>query len=160
MKVTPCAGLASVKDGRRVTVSGIVLVRQRPGSTNVTFITIEDEGGIAKVRLFDRERPTNKGKPRGVDRIVVLRYVGENPPRSLKEWNYARMAGQTKFEVEIPANVGPGTSVWLTAQWANAKGQCGPGCSPVNFTSATRFRASGDWRRELREPRHGRAPGI
>ncbi|QIL01389.1 DNA polymerase III subunit alpha [Sphingomonas sinipercae] len=60
MQVTPCAGLASVKDGRRVTVAGIVLVRQRPGSTNVTFITIEDEGGVANLivwaNLFEKYR--------------------------------------------------------------------------------------------------------
>jgi error-prone DNA polymerase len=58
--VTPCAALASAKDGRRVTVAGIVLVRQRPGSTNVTFITIEDEGGIANLivwaNLFEKYR--------------------------------------------------------------------------------------------------------
>jgi error-prone DNA polymerase len=60
MKVTPCADLATIKDGRRVTVAGIVLVRQRPGSTNVTFITIEDEGGIANLivwaNLFEKYR--------------------------------------------------------------------------------------------------------
>ncbi|HEY8592389.1 MAG TPA: error-prone DNA polymerase [Sphingomicrobium sp.] len=59
-KVTPCAGLASIKDGRRAIVAGIVLVRQRPGSTNVTFITIEDEGGIANIivwaNLFEKYR--------------------------------------------------------------------------------------------------------
>jgi error-prone DNA polymerase len=60
MKVTPCAALASAKDGQRVAVAGIVLVRQRPGSTNVTFITIEDEGGIANLivwaNLFEKYR--------------------------------------------------------------------------------------------------------
>ncbi|WP_308514918.1 error-prone DNA polymerase [Sphingomonas flavescens] len=60
MKVTPCGRLPSIKDGRRVTVAGIVLVRQRPGSTNVTFITIEDEGGIANIivwaNLFEKYR--------------------------------------------------------------------------------------------------------
>jgi error-prone DNA polymerase len=43
-----------------VTVAGVVLVRQRPGSTNVTFITIEDEGGIANLivwaNLFEKYR--------------------------------------------------------------------------------------------------------
>ena len=41
-----CAGLAQVRDGRRVVVPGIVLVRQKPGSAKgVMFITIEDETG-------------------------------------------------------------------------------------------------------------------
>ena len=51
-KVTPCASLSSLKNGRRVTVAVVVLVRQRPGSTNVTFITLEDEGGIANIILW------------------------------------------------------------------------------------------------------------
>jgi error-prone DNA polymerase len=56
----PCAGLAHIRDGRKVRLSGIVLIRQRPGAGNVTFITIEDESGIANIivwqRLFERHR--------------------------------------------------------------------------------------------------------
>jgi len=45
-----CAGLAQVRDGRRVVVPGIVLVRQKPGSAKgVMFITIEDETGVANL---------------------------------------------------------------------------------------------------------------
>ncbi|HEX8400380.1 MAG TPA: error-prone DNA polymerase [Allosphingosinicella sp.] len=43
-----CADLAHVKNGRKVEVAGIILVRQKPGSAKgVLFITIEDETGIA-----------------------------------------------------------------------------------------------------------------
>ncbi|MFP5514845.1 MAG: error-prone DNA polymerase [Alphaproteobacteria bacterium] len=57
----PCADLARARDGRRVTVSGLVLVRQRPGSANgVLFLTIEDETGIANIivwkKLFEQQR--------------------------------------------------------------------------------------------------------
>jgi error-prone DNA polymerase len=58
--ITPCGRLAAMKDGDKVTVAGIVLVRQRPGKGNVTFITLEDETGIANAivwpRLFERQR--------------------------------------------------------------------------------------------------------
>ena len=41
-----CADLAHLRDGRRVVVPGIVLVRQKPGSAKgVMFITVEDETG-------------------------------------------------------------------------------------------------------------------
>ena len=43
-----------LKDGDRVEVAGIVLVRQRPGKGNVTFITLEDETGIANAILWQR----------------------------------------------------------------------------------------------------------
>ncbi|MEH6488909.1 OB-fold nucleic acid binding domain-containing protein [Hyphomonas oceanitis] len=41
--------------GRRIQTSGIVLVRQRPGTANGTaFITLEDETGIANLILWPR----------------------------------------------------------------------------------------------------------
>ena len=56
-----CADLKRARDGQRVVVPGIVLVRQRPGSARgVLFITIEDETGIANLivwpSLFERQR--------------------------------------------------------------------------------------------------------
>lgn len=40
-------------EGARVTVAGLVLVRQRPGTANgVVFITLEDETGIANVVVW------------------------------------------------------------------------------------------------------------
>ncbi len=48
-----CADLARTQTGRRVTVPGIVLVRQKPGSAKgVMFITIEDETGVANLIVW------------------------------------------------------------------------------------------------------------
>jgi error-prone DNA polymerase len=48
-----CRDLVEIGNGRRVTVPGIVLVRQRPGSSKgVIFMTIEDETGIANLILW------------------------------------------------------------------------------------------------------------
>ena len=53
-----CYDLSSTRDGRKVVVPGIVLVRQKPGSAKgVMFITIEDETGVANLILWaDRLR--------------------------------------------------------------------------------------------------------
>jgi len=52
-RVIPCAGLRDVRDGRRVEIAGIILVRQKPGSAKgVLFITIEDETGVANIILW------------------------------------------------------------------------------------------------------------
>jgi error-prone DNA polymerase len=53
--------LQRTHDGRRVSVAGLVLVRQRPGSANeVTFITLEDETEVVNLivwpSLFERQR--------------------------------------------------------------------------------------------------------
>ncbi|MGB8816345.1 MAG: error-prone DNA polymerase [Rhizobiaceae bacterium] len=60
-RVTPNDQLGSVPSGRRVTVAGLVLVRQRPGSAKgVIFMTLEDEGHVANVivwpKLFEKYR--------------------------------------------------------------------------------------------------------
>jgi error-prone DNA polymerase len=58
--ILTCAALREAKAGARVTVAGVVLVRQRPGKGNAIFVTLEDETGIANVimwaRTFERFR--------------------------------------------------------------------------------------------------------
>ena len=56
------ATLPTIKDGRTVTVSGLILVRQRPGTASgVIFMTLEDETGIANIvvwpKMFEEFRP-------------------------------------------------------------------------------------------------------
>jgi error-prone DNA polymerase len=52
--ITPSARLPSVPDGRRIWVAGLVLVRQRPGNGKAIFLTLEDEGGIANIIIWER----------------------------------------------------------------------------------------------------------
>jgi len=58
--------LADSKNGDLVTLAGVVLVRQRPGTASgVVFVTIEDESGIANLvvwpKIFDANRRTVMG---------------------------------------------------------------------------------------------------
>ena len=60
-RVTPAGRLVELDNGARVTVAGLVLVRQRPGTASgVIFVTLEDETGIANLvvwpRIFERYR--------------------------------------------------------------------------------------------------------
>ena len=51
--VTTAEELLSVTPGRRVTVAGLVLVRQRPGSAKgVVFATLEDETGVTNIVIW------------------------------------------------------------------------------------------------------------
>jgi error-prone DNA polymerase len=63
--VTPNIKLAAIANGRRVSVAGLVLVRQRPGKGNAIFLTLEDEAAIANIvvwqRDFDRLLPVIMG---------------------------------------------------------------------------------------------------
>jgi error-prone DNA polymerase len=67
--------LRARRSGERVAVSGLVTIRQRPGSANgVIFMTIEDETSVANIivwpKSFERFRPT----------ILGARYVAVRGP--------------------------------------------------------------------------------
>ncbi len=67
-----CADLKAMRDGATVSVAGVVLVRQRPGSAaGVVFMTIEDETGVANAviwpKVLERERKVVMGA-----RLVVV----------------------------------------------------------------------------------------
>ena len=52
-KVLSCADVRTAKNGARIAVAGVVLVRQRPGSAKgVVFMTIEDETGVANAVVW------------------------------------------------------------------------------------------------------------
>ncbi|WP_020176690.1 error-prone DNA polymerase [Methyloferula stellata] len=65
-KILCTEDLGRIENGRRVTVAGLVLVRQRPGSAKgVIFLTLEDETGIANAiiwpKVFEALRPIVMG---------------------------------------------------------------------------------------------------
>ncbi|MBD0414082.1 error-prone DNA polymerase [Oryzicola mucosus] len=64
--VTANTRLGDLRSGRRVSVAGLVLVRQRPGSAKgVIFMTLEDEETVANVivwkKVFEQYRPVVLG---------------------------------------------------------------------------------------------------
>ncbi|HZS64503.1 MAG TPA: error-prone DNA polymerase [Xanthobacteraceae bacterium] len=86
--------LPAMPSGRRVTVAGLVLVRQRPGTGNAIFMTLEDETGVANAilwpRVFEQYRPVVMGarmvavsgvlqNEKGVIHIVADRFEDLSP---------------------------------------------------------------------------------
>ncbi len=54
-KSLTCLDLRQMRDGTWVRLSGVVLIRQRPGSAKgVVFMTMEDETGIANIVIWSR----------------------------------------------------------------------------------------------------------
>ncbi|OWV71338.1 DNA polymerase [Rhizobium sp. R634] len=71
--ITRNVDLLRVPNGKRVTIAGLVLVRQRPGSAKgVIFMTLEDETGVANAivwnTIFDKYRAVIMGA-----RLVKIR---------------------------------------------------------------------------------------
>ena len=64
--------LRSMKDGRRVAVGGLVLIRQRPGTAKgVVFVTLEDETGSANAVVWRDVFTANRREVMGSSFLVV-----------------------------------------------------------------------------------------
>ena len=64
--------LKTMRDRRRVSVGGLVLVRQRPGTAaGVVFMTLEDETGIANIVVWKDRFEANRRLVMGAAFIVV-----------------------------------------------------------------------------------------
>ncbi|SEQ91446.1 error-prone DNA polymerase, DnaE-like [Faunimonas pinastri] len=64
--IVECGRLREIRGGRHLTVAGLVLVRQRPGTAKgVIFATLEDETGVANVivwpKVFEKYRAVVMG---------------------------------------------------------------------------------------------------
>ena len=74
--------LKGLRDGKRLSIAGVVLIRQRPGtSKGVVFITIEDETGVANLvvwpALFEKQRKIVMGA-----RLMAVNGIVQKDPDS------------------------------------------------------------------------------
>jgi error-prone DNA polymerase len=74
--------LAKIRDGKRLSIAGLVLIRQRPGSAKgVVFITIEDETGVANLvvwpDVFEKQRKIVMGA-----RLMAVHGIVQRDPDS------------------------------------------------------------------------------
>ncbi|MBS3649778.1 error-prone DNA polymerase [Pseudaminobacter sp. 19-2017] len=123
--VLPCNALEQIASGRRVSVAGLVLVRQQPGSAKgVIFMTIEDETGIANIivwkKTFERFRPIVLGarfvrvhgklqSASGVIHVVAERIEDLTAWLGTLTEEAALLHGpQRQEENQQPAGLGPG----------------------------------------------------
>jgi error-prone DNA polymerase len=80
--VVTCASIAHVNDKRRVRCAGVVLVRQRPGSSNgVVFMTLEDETGIANVVVWPAVMEQFRKEVMGARLIMVEGRIQSSPEK-------------------------------------------------------------------------------
>jgi error-prone DNA polymerase len=74
--------LKSIRDGKRLSMAGLVLIRQRPGSAKgVVFITLEDETGVANLVIW----PDVFGKQRKIvmgARLMAVHGIVQRDPDS------------------------------------------------------------------------------
>ena len=79
-RILTCAEATQRRDGARVAVAGVVLVRQRPGSASgVVFATIEDETGIANVVVWPAISERDRSALLGASLLLVHGHVQRSP---------------------------------------------------------------------------------
>ena len=71
-----------IRDGKRLSIAGLVLIRQRPGSAKgVVFITLEDETGVANLvvwpDVFEKQRKIVMGA-----RLMAVHGIVQRDPDS------------------------------------------------------------------------------
>ena len=82
--VTRAGDLRHVRDGRRATIAGVVIVRQRPGTAKgFVFITLEDETGIANAIVTPQRFARHKhvivaNSALLIEGVVIIETSGEN----------------------------------------------------------------------------------
>ncbi|MCD9015208.1 error-prone DNA polymerase [Parachryseolinea silvisoli] len=112
LRITPVSVLPSLANGDKVTVAGLVLVRQRPGTASgVCFITIQDETGIANLvvwqSLFDKYR-----KEILLSRLLMIEGTLQREGQVIhviakKCSNLNRLLGELVPKTESSVNLGP-----------------------------------------------------
>ncbi len=89
-------------------------------------------GRTAQVRLTNAELQAGRSKPPGIQGALIFVASGEQPPApGAGEWKFHSGTSRTKSRVSFPANLPPGTKVWICAAWVNARKQLGPPSVPV-----------------------------
>lgn len=78
-KVLTCASANAARDGARVRTAGVVLVRQRPGSGNAIFMTLEDETGTVNVVLWARQLEFFRAAVMGARLMLVEGRIQKSP---------------------------------------------------------------------------------
>lgn len=70
--IIPCQDLTTLRDGTRVMIAGLVLMRQRPGTAKgVMFVTIEDETRVANLILWKDRIEAQRAIVMGASLMIV-----------------------------------------------------------------------------------------
>jgi hypothetical protein len=89
-------------------------------------------GRLVKARIFDAQDLTSKARPAGTIGAMILSHIGPTPPENVRDWTLEGATGDLTIDVLFPESTEPGTKVWLTSYWFNARKASGPACNPVD----------------------------
>ncbi len=87
-------------------------------------------GHTVTLRLQNTESPV-RARPEYVVGATLFTYVGAEPPTDIAGWKFEGNVKKTLVQVQVPATVPGGSSVWFTAFWRNNRDESGPAAQPM-----------------------------
>jgi error-prone DNA polymerase len=102
--------LKHIKDGKRLSIAGLVLIRQRPGSAKgVVFITIEDETGVANLVVWPDVFARQRKIVMGARLMAVHGIVQRDPDSAVIHVIARRLEDHTHLLGQLSAEAMPST---------------------------------------------------
>lgn len=83
------------------------------------------------VRLHDGTG-SRRGRPPLVQGCSIFSFVGNTPPNTVDAWKFEGSSSEMVAKIVFDPTLTPGTKVWVTAFFCNAKLQSGPAAEPVS----------------------------
>ncbi|MGC4031182.1 MAG: hypothetical protein QM754_05475 [Tepidisphaeraceae bacterium] len=92
-----------------------------------------EETPVMHVRAVSGHRVTVvvDPKPAYAIGIVMFSYIGQAYPAGLREWQFESTYSRSRFDIDFPESLPPGTQLWLRAQWLNTRLQTGAASLPI-----------------------------
>jgi len=104
-----------------------------PGFAPLMTVTATN-GSIFTLRMADPNSPDSQKRPLYTAGISVFSFVGEEAPLSATDFKFEGNTGKTTIDVEVPATVPAGSTVWFTCFYFNNRKESGPAASPIAKT--------------------------
>ncbi len=102
--------LKTIRDGKRMSIAGLVLIRQRPGSAKgVVFITLEDETGIANLVVWPDVFETQRKIVMGARLVAVHGIVQRDPDSDVIHVVARRLEDHTRMLRHLSDETMPST---------------------------------------------------
>jgi hypothetical protein len=105
----------------------------RPAITSRPTVVVEDcDGRLVHIRVFDPET-IRRGKAKDAVSANIFSFVGTDQPTLATQYFFQGATTRAKTQISFASSIPNGSTIWLIANWVNARGEIGPASLPVSF---------------------------
>ena len=94
--------------------------------TAIPVVEVDERLGT-NVRLRMHDGTSSRSRPKGVRSAKIYSHIGPTAPVDVDTWVYQGETTRALADITFDPATVPGTVVWFTCQWANPRGETGPG---------------------------------